>query len=95
MLKTLVALSTVLPAVVAVASSTSHLHQKRAELEAFIQNEKAIAHQGILNNIGANGKLVQGAYPGIVVASPTNGDPTNCMAPRKERPCVVQADIHS
>lgn len=31
--------------------------------------------QGVLNNIGANGSLVEGASPGIVVASPSTEDP--------------------
>lgn len=77
MLKALVTLSTVVPAIVALPGS--HLH-KRGDLETFIQDEKPIAHQGILNNIGADGKLVPGAFPGIVVASPTDGDPTNCTS---------------
>jgi glucoamylase len=73
--KTLIALNALAGAVA--ASPASQLHKGQADLEMFIQNEKPIAHQGILNNIGANGKLVQGASPGIVVASPSK-DP-NCM----------------
>ena len=78
--KTLLALSTVVPAVL--ASPASPVHKRQVDLETFIQNEKPIARQGVLNNIGDDGKLVQGAYPGIAVASPSNGDPTNCMLPQ-------------
>lgn len=44
-------------------------------LAEFIEKETPIAWQGILNNIGADGALAQGAYPGIVVASPSKSDP--------------------
>ncbi|OJK02271.1 hypothetical protein ASPACDRAFT_1879587 [Aspergillus aculeatus ATCC 16872] len=46
-----------------------------ATLAEFIEKEAPIAWQGILNNIGAEGALAQGAYPGIVVASPSKSDP--------------------
>ena len=72
MLRTLVGLSAVLPAVVA----SPYQHQKRADIDAFIEKENPIARQGILNNIGADGKLVPGAGPGIVVASPSE----ECMS---------------
>ena len=45
------------------------------ELDTFISTERPIALQGILNNIGANGSLVEGASSGIVVASPSTEDP--------------------
>ncbi|PKY01204.1 glucan 1,4-alpha-glucosidase [Aspergillus campestris IBT 28561] len=67
MLRTLVGLSAVLPAVLA----SPYQHQKRADIDAFIEKENPIAREGILNNIGADGKLVPGAGPGIVVASPS------------------------
>ncbi|PYH46524.1 glycoside hydrolase family 15 protein [Aspergillus saccharolyticus JOP 1030-1] len=44
-------------------------------LTEFIEKETSIAWQGILNNIGADGALVQGAHPGIVVASPSKSNP--------------------
>ncbi|KAI9924192.1 hypothetical protein MW887_007142 [Aspergillus wentii] len=60
-------------ATVAVASPAS-IH-RRQDLETFIQNERSVAQQGILNNIGPDGKLVKGAAAGIVVASPSKVDP--------------------
>ncbi|RAH85966.1 putative glucoamylase precursor [Aspergillus japonicus CBS 114.51] len=44
-------------------------------LAEFIEKETPIAWKGILNNIGAEGALAHGAYPGIVVASPSKSDP--------------------
>lgn len=48
---------------------------RQVDIDAFIQTETPIALQGILNNIGPDGSLVQGASAGIVVASPSNVDP--------------------
>ncbi|PIA93580.1 Glucoamylase [Cercospora beticola] len=44
-------------------------------LESWLAAESPVALQGILNNIGSQGNKVQGAYPGIVVASPSRNDP--------------------
>ncbi|USW54704.1 Putative glucoamylase, carbohydrate binding module family 20, six-hairpin glycosidase superfamily [Septoria linicola] len=44
-------------------------------LESWLAAESPIALQGVLNNIGAQGNKVQGAYPGIVVASPSKQNP--------------------
>jgi glucoamylase len=44
-------------------------------LDSWLASESSVALQGILNNIGAQGSKVQGAYPGIVVASPSKSDP--------------------
>ncbi|KAJ5471554.1 hypothetical protein N7530_008911 [Penicillium desertorum] len=71
--KTLIALNALAGAVA--PSPASQLHKGQADLEKSIQKEMPIAHQGILNNIGANRKLAQGASPGIVVASPSK-DPS-------------------
>ncbi|KAL2839805.1 putative glucoamylase precursor [Aspergillus pseudoustus] len=46
-----------------------------SSLNAFIETETAIAKQGVLDNIGADGKLVQGAAAGVVVASPSKENP--------------------
>ena len=45
------------------------------DLASFIANERPVALQGILDNIGAKGDLVQGADAGVVVASPSTDDP--------------------
>ena len=45
------------------------------DLASFITNERPVALQGILDNIGAKGDLVQGADAGVVVASPSTDDP--------------------
>ncbi|KAK3390527.1 family 15 glycosyl hydrolase [Podospora didyma] len=44
-------------------------------LESFIETERAIALQGVLNNIGPNGTKVPGAAAGIVIASPSKVNP--------------------
>ncbi|KAK9422220.1 putative Glycosyl hydrolase, family 15 [Seiridium unicorne] len=44
-------------------------------VDEFIETEKPIALQGVLNNIGPDGSLVEGASAGIVVASPSKVDP--------------------
>ncbi|KAK4042294.1 1, 4-alpha-D-glucan glucohydrolase [Parachaetomium inaequale] len=44
-------------------------------VEEFIAAERAIALQGVLDNIGPNGTQVPGAGPGIVIASPSKTDP--------------------
>ena len=44
-------------------------------LASFITNERPVALQGILDNVGANGILVQGADAGVVVASPSTDNP--------------------
>ncbi|RAL16234.1 glycoside hydrolase family 15 protein [Aspergillus homomorphus CBS 101889] len=56
---------------VPIALSSSHPEPYNpAPLNEFIKKQTPIAWQGILNNIGAGG-----AYPGIVVASPSKSDP--------------------
>ncbi|XHF99607.1 hypothetical protein AWENTII_003105 [Aspergillus wentii] len=57
-----------------VVASPASIH-RRQDLETFIENERSVAQQGILNNIGPDGKLVKGAAAGIVVASPSKVDP--------------------
>ncbi len=49
-----------------------------AAVDSFIETERPIALQGVLNNIGPNGSMVVGAAPGCVVASPSREDP-DCM----------------
>ncbi|RAK73005.1 glycoside hydrolase family 15 protein [Aspergillus fijiensis CBS 313.89] len=65
-----------LKAILDTALATSNTETFDAiSLAEFIEKETPIAWQGILNNIGADGALAQGAYPGIVVASPSKSDP--------------------
>ncbi|KAL2862489.1 glycoside hydrolase family 15 protein, partial [Aspergillus lucknowensis] len=59
----------------AVAIPSFPLHKRQADLDAFIEKETPIAKQGVLNNIGADGKLAEGAAAGIVVASPSKENP--------------------
>ena len=51
----------------------------RTTIEDFIATERAIALQGVLDNIGPNGTQVPGAGRGIVIASPSKVDP-NCKS---------------
>lgn len=45
------------------------------DIASFIAAEKPIALQGVLNNIGPNGKLVPSAASGLVIASPSKLNP--------------------
>ncbi|KAL2827221.1 Six-hairpin glycosidase-like protein [Aspergillus cavernicola] len=73
LLKPLVALNMLAGAVVASPDST--LHAKKARLEAYIQNEKTVALQGVLNNFGPNGSLCRGAAPGVAIAGNSETNP--------------------
>ncbi|CAN8099723.1 unnamed protein product [Discula destructiva] len=44
-------------------------------VHSFIETQRSIALQGVLNNIGPDGSEVAGASAGIVVASPSKVDP--------------------
>ncbi|KAI0100346.1 carbohydrate-binding module family 20 protein [Nemania sp. FL0031] len=44
-------------------------------LDAFVEKQRAVSFQGVLNNIGPNGSLVPGAGAGVIVASPSTEDP--------------------
>ncbi|KAE8323689.1 Six-hairpin glycosidase-like protein [Aspergillus sergii] len=59
----------------AVAHPSFPVHKRQSDVNAFIETQTPIAKQGVLNNIGADGKLVEGAAAGIVVASPSKSDP--------------------
>lgn len=59
----------------AVAHPSFPIHKRQSDLNAFIETQTPIAKQGVLNNIGADGKLVEGAAAGIVVASPSKSNP--------------------
>ncbi|KAH6627281.1 Six-hairpin glycosidase-like protein [Chaetomium sp. MPI-SDFR-AT-0129] len=48
---------------------------KDSSLEKYIKTERAIALQGVLDNIGPKGKKVPGAARGLVIASPSTNDP--------------------
>ncbi|KAH8680884.1 family 15 glycosyl hydrolase [Xylariales sp. PMI_506] len=59
----------------AFANARSITLSRDASLDAFIEAERAIALQGALNNIGANGSLAAGAGAGYVIASPSTVNP--------------------
>jgi glucoamylase len=59
----------------AVAFPSFPVHRRQSSLDAFIETETPIAKQGILNNIGAEGILVEGAAAGTIVASPSKDNP--------------------
>ncbi|GKT62133.1 glucoamylase P [Colletotrichum tofieldiae] len=50
-------------------------HVAAAGVDEFITQQRGIALEGTLNNIGPNGSFVRGASAGIVVASPSKADP--------------------
>jgi hypothetical protein len=69
MLATLVAL-------LAVARAANSLTERQNSLSSFIRQERSIALNGAINNIGGSGsELVPGAFPGIVVAAPSTFNP--------------------
>ncbi|KAI1814327.1 carbohydrate-binding module family 20 protein [Poronia punctata] len=45
------------------------------DLESFIEEQRAISLQRVLDNIGPDGSRVEGAAAGAVIASPTKDDP--------------------
>lgn len=47
------------------------------DLESFVQKERAISLQGVLNNIGPHGSRAPGAGAGVIIASPSTVNP-NC-----------------
>ena len=49
---------------------TPHKYYKR-DLTDFIDTERAISLDGVLANIGSDGALSMGAFPGVVIASPS------------------------
>ncbi|KAE8373317.1 Six-hairpin glycosidase-like protein [Aspergillus bertholletiae] len=59
----------------AVAHPSFPVHKRQSDINAFIEKQTPIAKQGVLNNIGADGKLAEGAAAGIVVASPSKSNP--------------------
>ncbi|KAI1073765.1 carbohydrate-binding module family 20 protein [Whalleya microplaca] len=48
---------------------------RNASIDAFIEEERAIALQRTLDNIGANGSMVAGAAAGFIIASPSKTEP--------------------
>jgi glucoamylase len=60
----------------AFAAVSSASLKRQNNLEEFIVDERFIAVQGVLQNIGGNNStLAEGADPGIVVASPSTVNP--------------------
>ncbi|KAI1157404.1 carbohydrate-binding module family 20 protein [Nemania serpens] len=45
------------------------------DLETFVQKERAISLQGVLNNIGPHGSRAPGAGAGVIIASPSTVNP--------------------
>jgi glucoamylase len=63
-------------ALTAAATHTFLPSRRQSSLESFIESERAIALQGVLNNIGGlNSTWAEGALPGVVVASPSRVNP--------------------
>ncbi|PYH92513.1 putative glycosyl hydrolase, family 15 [Aspergillus ellipticus CBS 707.79] len=75
------------------ALASPALFQKQSGLGAFIEKESALAQQGILNNIGADGTLVQGAASGIVVASPSKSNPNYFYTWTRDAGLTMMAEI--
>ncbi|KAJ8593011.1 glycoside hydrolase family 15 protein [Rhizopogon salebrosus TDB-379] len=46
-----------------------------SSVDSYINTESPIAKAGVLANIGANGVKSSGAYPGVVIASPSTTNP--------------------
>ena len=68
----------------AVAHPSFPVHKRQSDVGAFIEKQTPIAKQGVLNNIGPNGSLVEGAAAGIVVASPSKSNPDCSYNPTLE-----------
>jgi hypothetical protein len=52
-----------------------------SDLDSWLANEATVAHTAILNLIGGDGEWVEGATPGVLIASPSRLDP-DCMYQR-------------
>ena len=54
-----------------------HHYEHRVEdpISKFVVQNRPVALQGILDNIGPDGAKVVGAGPGLVIASPSKADP--------------------
>ncbi len=61
------------------APTENVLHARQVDIDGFIESQEAISFQGVLNNLGPDGPKAPGAYPGIVIASPSQVDPP-CMS---------------
>jgi glucoamylase len=67
------------PLVSVILAAPSELRPR--DLNSFVAQEKVIALQGALNNIGPNGVDVPGAGSGFVVASPSKVNPDCTLLP--------------
>lgn len=56
-------------------SSCAPTSQQSTIANAYVTKELPIAQDGLLANIGPNGAKSSGAYPGIVIASPSTSNP--------------------
>ena len=64
-------------AIAGAVASPASLH-KRQDVNSYIEAEKPIALQGVLNNFGPNGNLSRGAAPGVSIAGNSETNPP-CM----------------
>lgn len=80
MLSSAVKIATTVAAFTAVTVARPSIRQT-SSIDAFIDIERPIALQGILDNIGPDGAKVAGASAGIVVASPSTVNPDCEMPP--------------
>lgn len=62
-------------------------------ISKFINNEKPIALQGILANIGPDGQLCQGAASGVVIASPSTVNPDYVYTWTRDSALTIKALI--
>jgi hypothetical protein len=67
-------------------------HATRADgpLATFIEKNRPVSLQGILDNIGPDGAKVAGAFPGLVIASPSKVDP-DCKLAASRTHLVIKA----
>lgn len=49
----------------------------RDDIDTFVEKQRAISLQGVLNNIGPDGSKASGAGAGVIIASPSTDNP-NC-----------------
>ncbi|OQE13111.1 hypothetical protein PENFLA_c054G09582 [Penicillium flavigenum] len=78
----------------AVASPAPALHARQADLGTFIQTEKSIALQGVLNNFGPNGNLSRGAAPGVAIAGNSEINPPYVYTWTRDTALTVMSLIH-
>ncbi|GAP87391.1 putative glycosyl hydrolase family 15 [Rosellinia necatrix] len=71
--KTIVQLSVLVAC--GVANANARCVPQANDLDGFVEKQRAISLQGVLNNIGPDGSRVPGAGAGVIVASPSTENP--------------------